>query len=269
VAELWVWQGRLEEARAAVQDGLDRVAATDERLRSGRLLCLGMRIEADQAERGHTRHDPDEVHAAVRAANALASRAAAMAPNPLVPDATTILTTPAVAALFDAERSRLHGQPDPAQWQQAATAWLALRRPYPAAYAQWRQAEALLATKAPRAQAEEPLRAAHAVATRLGAAPLRRELELLAQRGRITLEAPADPAESMPEAPSVAASLGLTRREAEVLALVAAGRTNRQIGQALFITPKTASVHVSRILAKLGVAGRGEAAAVAHRLGLD
>jgi DNA-binding CsgD family transcriptional regulator len=54
-----------------------------------------------------------------------------------------------------------------------------------------------------------------------------------------------------------------------VLALVAEGRTNRQIGQALFITPKTASIHVSRILAKLGVAGRGEAAAVAHRLGLD
>ena len=54
-----------------------------------------------------------------------------------------------------------------------------------------------------------------------------------------------------------------------MLALIAEGRTNRQIGQALFITPKTASVHVSRILAKLGVAGRGEAAAVAHRLGLD
>jgi DNA-binding CsgD family transcriptional regulator len=65
------------------------------------------------------------------------------------------------------------------------------------------------------------------------------------------------------------ASLGLTAREVEVLVLVAAGRTNRQIGQALFITPKTASVHVSRILAKLGVAGRGEAAAIAHRLGLD
>jgi DNA-binding NarL/FixJ family response regulator len=72
-----------------------------------------------------------------------------------------------------------------------------------------------------------------------------------------------------PPAPSPVASLGLTRREVEVLALVAAGRTNRQIGQALFITPKTASLHVSRILAKLRVAGRGEAAAVAHRLGLD
>jgi DNA-binding CsgD family transcriptional regulator len=53
-----------------------------------------------------------------------------------------------------------------------------------------------------------------------------------------------------------------------VLALVAAGRSNRQIGEALFITPKTASIHVSRILAKLGVTGRVEAATIAHRLGL-
>ena len=66
-----------------------------------------------------------------------------------------------------------------------------------------------------------------------------------------------------------AAQLGLTRREAEVLALVAAGRSNRQIAQALFISPKTASVHVSRILAKLGAASRVEAAAIAHRLGLE
>lgn len=60
------------------------------------------------------------------------------------------------------------GQSDPVQWQAAAEAWLALRRPCPAAYAQWRQAEALLASGAPRAKVEEPLRAAHAVAVRLG-----------------------------------------------------------------------------------------------------
>jgi DNA-binding CsgD family transcriptional regulator/tetratricopeptide (TPR) repeat protein len=269
VAELRVWQGRLEEARAAVRAGLDRVAETDERMRSGRLLCLGMRIEADQAELALARHDQGEIQTAVRAAAALASWAAAKAPNPLMPKASPILATPAVAALFEGERSRLEGPSDPVQWQAAATAWLALGRPYPAAYAQWRQAEALLATKAPRAKAEETLRAAHAVAIRLGAAPLRRELELLAQRGRIRLEPPGEPALAEPKAPSVAASVGLTRREAEVLALVAQGRTNRQIGQALFITPKTASVHVSRILAKLGAAGRGEAAAIAHRLGLD
>ncbi|WP_143712860.1 helix-turn-helix domain-containing protein, partial [Streptomyces hygroscopicus] len=69
---------------------------------------------------------------------------------------------------------------------------------------------------------------------------------------------PADPAEE----------LGLTPRERDVLRLVAAGRSNRQIAEQLFISPKTASVHVSNILAKLGVSGRGEAAAVAHRLRL-
>jgi DNA-binding NarL/FixJ family response regulator len=85
------------------------------------------------------------------------------------------------------------------------------------------------------------------------------------------LETPANPAVVEPEAPSVATSLGLTQRETEVLALVAAGRTNRQIGQELFITPKTASVHVSRILAKLGVAGRRSRGSGRdrHRLGLD
>jgi DNA-binding NarL/FixJ family response regulator len=81
--------------------------------------------------------------------------------------------------------------------------------------------------------------------------------ELLARRGRTPLEEPVDPT-AAPEAPSGAASLGLTRRETEVLALVAAGRTNRQIGQALFITPKTASLHVSRILAKLGSPAAGK-----------
>jgi tetratricopeptide (TPR) repeat protein len=94
VAELRVWQGRLEEAQAVVQDGLDRVAETDERKRSGRLLWLGMRIEADRAELGRARHNQAEVQAAVRAADALASRAAAMAPNPLVPGANPVLTTP-------------------------------------------------------------------------------------------------------------------------------------------------------------------------------
>jgi DNA-binding NarL/FixJ family response regulator len=69
--------------------------------------------------------------------------------------------------------------------------------------------------------------------------------------------------------PTPAARLGLTAREVEVLALVAAGRGDRQIAQALFISPKTVGVHVSNILAKLGVADRIEAATIAHRLGLD
>jgi DNA-binding NarL/FixJ family response regulator len=115
---------------------------------------------------------------------------------------------------------------------------------------------------------EQALRSAHRTAVALGAGPLQQEVELLAQRGRLRLQEPAD-ATTVPEtSPSASASLGLTRRETEVLALVAAGLTNRQIGQALFISPRTVSVHVARILAKLGVARRGEAAAIAHRLGL-
>jgi DNA-binding CsgD family transcriptional regulator len=107
-------------------------------------------------------------------------------------------------------------------------------------------------------QAESVLRPAHQTAVALGAAPLRREIELLAKRGRLRLEQPVE-TPAAPTAPSSAAvSLGLTQRELEVLVLVAEGQTNRQIGQTLFITPKTAGVHVSRILAKLGVTGRGK-----------
>ena len=63
--------------------------------------------------------------------------------------------------------------------------------------------------------------------------------------------------------------LGLTRREREVLPLVAAGHTNKRIAEILFISENTAGVHVSNILGKLGVSTRTEAAAVAARLGLD
>ena len=113
-------------------------------------------------------------------------------------------------------------------------------------------AEALLAEGRSRPQAEQVLRSAYRTAVKLRAEPMRREVGLLAQRGRLDLQEQADMAAALEAPPCPAASLGLTQREAEVLALVAEGRTNRQIGQALFITPKTAGVHVSRILVKLG-----------------
>ena len=95
------------------------------------------------------------------------------------------------------------------------------------------------------------------------------EVRALAQRARLDLAPPTAAATPAVGVPTPASQLGLTGREVEVLALVTAGRSNRQIAQALFISPRTASVHVSNILAKLGVAGRVEAAAIAHRLGLD
>ena len=112
---------------------------------------------------------------------------------------------------------------------------------------------------------------AAAITGRLGARLLDGEVRALARRARLDLTPPASDLTAAAATP--AAQLGLTRREVEVLALVAAGHSNRQIAQALFISPKTVpktvGVHVSNILAKLGAAGRVEAAAIAHRLGLD
>jgi DNA-binding CsgD family transcriptional regulator len=111
---------------------------------------------------------------------------------------------------------------------------------------------------------------AAAITGRLGAHPLDSEIRALGRRARLDPAPPTPAAAPAAGTPSAAAQLlGLTPREAEVLALVAAGRSNREIAQALFISPKTVGVHVSNLLAKLGAAGRVEAAAIAHRLGLD
>ena len=144
------------------------------------------------------------------------------------------------------------------------TTWERLERPPLAAYCRWRQAEALVAAGASRADATAPLREAHAVAARLGARPLLRELELLAERARLDPDA----ARRQPAAPKhdLEELLGLTPREAEVLTLVARGLTNREIAAELVISVKTASVHVSHILRKLDAPNRLEAAAIAHRV---
>jgi DNA-binding CsgD family transcriptional regulator len=175
-----------------------------------------------------------------------------------LPDAADPLTARRLRTVARPSRlSRLEGRSDPQRWQAAVAAREQLEHRYDAAYGRFRLAEALLASGAPRRQVESALRPAHHTTVALSAAPLHREIELLARRGRLRLEETIDAAAEPKAPPSPAASFGLTQREAEVLALVAEGRTNRQIGQALFITPKTASIHVSRILAKLGVAGRG------------
>ncbi|MEU6668772.1 AAA family ATPase [Streptomyces sp. NPDC046727] len=164
-----------------------------------------------------------------------------------------------------AELLRARGRDTVDTWSPVVTAFECLDRPYDLARVRHRLAGALLAEggEDERDRAVELLRLAAAVAAHLGARPLADAVARLARRARLSLaraseQAPADPA----------AALGLTSRERDVLGLVAAGRTNRQIAEELFISPKTASVHVSNILSKLGVSGRGEAAAVAHRLEL-
>ena len=164
-----------------------------------------------------------------------------------------------------AEYSRIGGAGDAALWADARRQRETCTNPYQAAYARWREAEALLASGGDRAEVEALVRGAHAVADELDARPLRVELEGLARRARIELGQ-----EPPPEAAPNAAleQLELTPREIEVLALLADGLTNREIGAELFISVKTASVHVSRILTKLSVPNRAAAATAAHHLGL-
>ncbi|MGW6979787.1 helix-turn-helix transcriptional regulator [Streptomyces sp. NPDC054932] len=172
------------------------------------------------------------------------------------------------AAYVRAELARAEGRDTPADWAGVEQVVRPLERPYLLARVCHRLAEALLAA-GDRDAAAALLREACATAERIGARMLREDLALLARRARLPLT-DADPAAETPPAQETdpAEALGLTSRERDVLRLVAAGSTNRKIAEELFISPKTASVHVSNILAKLGVTGRGEAAALAHRLRL-
>ena len=166
-------------------------------------------------------------------------------------------------ALATAELARCRDGGGAEAWRAVAATLDAAGRPVEAAYARFREAEAGLAVRGSRTDAAAALRAAHRVAIRVGATPLVSEIATLARLARIEL----DVAAAVPDGHPALAGLGLTEREAEVLRLVAGGWTNQQIADALFIARKTASVHVSNILGKLGVDSRVEAAAIAHRLG--
>jgi DNA-binding CsgD family transcriptional regulator/tetratricopeptide (TPR) repeat protein len=160
---------------------------------------------------------------------------------------------------------------DPAQaltaWDDAAAAWERASQPYQRAAAMLRAAQAALAA-GDRDGAEVRLLKAAQLAGGLGAGSLSSEIRLLARRGRIDLARAGADAAGSGTADSGLGRLGLTEREFEVLRLVASGQTNREIADQLFISVKTASVHVSNILAKLSASSRVEAAATAHRLHL-
>jgi DNA-binding CsgD family transcriptional regulator/tetratricopeptide (TPR) repeat protein len=167
----------------------------------------------------------------------------------------------ALASAFTAEALRASARPDLAAWDAVAAAWEVIGQPYPLACALLNAACAA-AAEPDRAGAADRLARAAELATGLGAGPLLEQITQLARRARVDLPL-ATAGQFRPASP-----LGLTAREMEVLRLVTAGRSNQQIAAELYISPKTASVHVSRILHKLGVTSRVEAAATTHRLHL-
>ncbi len=270
LAQLALWQGRPDEALEQLAIAARQLEFSPE-ARIGELHALGLRAAADTAERAVVRRSPTEERRALEVGEELLAAIRRRHDEVIASRPVFVPQSEAWLLLCQAEWTRLQRQPDPGAWVASAEAWERLRRPYAAAYARWREAEARLATRGDRELAVAALRVALRTARDLGAGPLVQEVTALAARARLALEAPEappDPSIAAPAAPDLAGELRLTAREREVLALIALGRTNRQIAEALFISQSTAGVHVSNILGKLGVGGRGEAAAVAYRLGL-
>jgi len=251
--------GDIDSARAAVDEGLDRIEyCSEDVVRISALAVAGLRVEGDAGQLARDRRD-EEVQGLVRSrAEALLERARLAAEAGWAVEAAQLATA-------EAEHARATGGDSGSLWAAAAESWEELRRPYNSSYTRWREAEALMAA-ADREGATRAATAALESARRLGSAWLVDEIESLAARARLQLGGEAPPAAASAEEPED--PFGLTARERDVLALVAAGATNREIGERLHMAEKTASVHVSRILAKLNVRSRTEAAAVAHRQGM-
>jgi DNA-binding CsgD family transcriptional regulator len=249
-AEAALWRGDPDAALTRAQTALALVGvgahdAHDE------LLALAIRAAADIAARVRDHGDAEATASVVGRARALRH-----------PPRAALATHPA-RLLVDAELSRVAARPAPGPWDAVIRAWEARPSPHRAAYARWRQAEAMLARGGTRTEVQELLRPAYEVAVGLGARPLREEIVALARRGRIVLDEPQ--VTVVREDRARLEPFGLTPRELGVLELVALGQTNRQIATALFISTKTVGVHLSHILAKLGAGTRGEAAAIARR----
>ena len=210
-ADLALWERRWTDAAAAIDEGLARARQHEAAQIRVQLCATALRAQAELAALARARRNGDALRGWLDRARELIgiARGAAADAAPITPNAAGWL------ALAEAEYERADGVARPESWSEAAAAWEHLERPPLAAYCRWRQAEALVAAGAPRAEASVPLRDAYTVAARIGAQPLLNELELLAERARLDLTPPeADPHHATQ---GLEEPLGLTPREAEVL----------------------------------------------------
>lgn len=303
-ASFALWRGDVSDAIRAIDAGWARVRRSEEWALAARLAAAALAVADARVAMARERHDLAVIAATRSWSEEILARSAGMvASSGVSPDTWVRREVDADLATAAAYAARIRGDDSPESWADVARRWRAVRRPYELARALFCEAAAHLETadagarREGRDEAREPLLEAAAIAVNLGARPLLRALADLAGRARIALPedvlaalAGAEPELVAPSADRVegpartartrrsnaagdadrrtAASFGLSAREQDVLAEIVAGRTNRQIGERLFISEKTVGVHVGNILAKLGVGGRVEAATVALRLGL-
>ena len=253
---LAVCQGRFADARAELQAALDRGFPVGMERYAWPVLVHGVAAEADS--RGLPAADDDRLKLLeqVRAAAADLSRTWPLAAG--------------WARLLDAELARAEGQSAPELFQAAVDVLETTGLPYPLALALLHATEEEAAC-GHRAEAGELLRRAEQACRQRGDIRLLHEVRLLSERLRMPLEQPhaeQSVVERQPASTHPASTLGLTPREQHVLRLLTSRQTNKEIAESLHISPKTVSIHVSNILAKLEVRSRREAAALAHRLRL-
>ena len=263
-AENLLWQGDAGEAYRVARESLDQLADQQDAGLVVSICSLALRAHADlvtsRADRiireSATR---ETAHLLVTAQNAARSDTQALGHAYLL--------------LCEAEAARASMTQSADQWATVVAEWQLLECPYPAAYAQLHQAEELFGSRA-RTQGTRALAAALQTATTLGCVPLENSLRTLARHAGVSSDALAGsrpevgaPATARPSA-SDQLEVPLTPRERDVLLMLTRGYSNQQIARRLFITESTVSVHVSHIIAKLGVSNRLQAAAVAQRLNL-
>ena len=259
-AELATLSGHATIAREIVRATLETIVEPELDNDARALLLIGLRAEAFEAESARAAGDVQRVREAVARGEELESQAAEHFAR-----LQQLVARP--AAILGAERDlatalagQIRGAGDPDAWHAAAAGRRALGRPFElASVLEWTAVASLAARR--REDGMAALAEAHAIAADLGARPLLARLEAIARRARVGIE-------GVDTADDAADRLGLTRREREVLALLIGGRSNREIGDQLFMAESTAGVHVSRILGKLGVRRRHEAAVLAQRMGL-
>jgi DNA-binding CsgD family transcriptional regulator len=259
LAEHALWQGDTEQALAEAQAAIDMYDEVPWGYSPSviRPAAIALAARADRAVQARTVGDDEAERTELADAGDLLRVAREGAAFPMRPKFILGPEGLGWLARAEAEYRRAVGDNDPQAWQAVLDAF-GPAYTYEIARTRWRLAEAL-AEAGRRDEAEDQWRQAAKTADALGARPLRRALDDLARRARIG---------TAPDLADGAVLASLTSREREVLRLIAAGRSNREIASVLFIAPKTASVHVSNILAKLGASSRTEAAAIAHREGL-
>jgi DNA-binding CsgD family transcriptional regulator/tetratricopeptide (TPR) repeat protein/type II secretory pathway predicted ATPase ExeA len=278
------WFGLMGLAKAARASAAGDPGRALEELEAGQRALSGLdsfvvrsRLAAETASAAadlvatlHPRRDAARIEDARTRARIAAETAADLAAGRVIPGTRSGPWTSVNALLAEADAMRAAGTDDPSAWPPIVDAFRALEMTPRVAYALLREATAALRAGR-RDLAESALQEANQLATSIGMTVLLRDITAAARAGRVdlrardradTADAQARPAASSRSAPD---RWGLSARERDVLALIAEGRTNGEIGARLYISTKTASVHVTHILDKLGVSSRTEAALLAHQ----